>query len=199
MEVETFTCRLYGSRQATQYGGGLLDAGATQLGDHQSAQPAVPSVIATRLVPDHVDGQRRHFERQWQHLQPQLLHQRRHARWKYAQQIRVGDDRGYFEKLAHMHGLVHAQFVEIRYGAGQVLYGAPTVRGHEFLLPQIIQCNARFHGGMSAPRHEHQMVIEELPVYEWIEGNWQPVDGQVYDAVAQAVLEVHGDGNSIEG
>ena len=41
-----------------------------------------------------------------------LLHERTHACREYAHQISARHDRGYFEKLAHVHRLAHSELVE---------------------------------------------------------------------------------------
>src|SRR5215472_16777751 len=51
---------------------------------------------------------------------------------------------------------------------------------------------------MTASGQEHQPIIEKFPVYERVPMDWQPVDGDVYDTITKAFLEVQWPGNSIE-
>ena len=52
--------------------------------------------------------------------------------------------------------------------------------------------------GVTTSDQEHQPVIKQFAVYERIQLNWQPVDGDVHDAITQAFLEAEWSRNSIE-
>ena len=52
---------------------------------------------------------------------------------------------------------------------------------------------------MIASRQEHQLIIEELSVYEWVHADRQPVDGYVHDAITEVVVKVDRPRDGIEG
>jgi len=44
---------------------------------------------------------------------------------------------------------------------------------------------------MVAPRHENEPIIEELHVHEWIQLYRELVDGDIHDAIPEAVFKVY--------
>ena len=53
-------------------------------------------------------------------------------------------------------------------------------------------------GGVAAPGQEYQTLIEQFPIHEGILLDWQPIDGNVHDAVTKALIEIHWPGNGLE-
>ena len=48
------------------------------------------------------------------------------------------------------------------------------------------------------PRQVHHLIVKEFPVHEWVQRNWQPVDGDVRYAVAEVVFKADRPGDSVE-
>ena len=100
-------------RHPTEHSVAASVLGKPQFLPHDLAQPAVRSIVAARFMPDHINRQRRKFDRNCQDSEPEpLFQQRAHACRKYAQQISAGHDGWYFKKLAHTHCFVHSQLIE---------------------------------------------------------------------------------------
>src|SRR4051812_30988569 len=72
------------------------------------------------------------------------------------------------------------------------------MEGHEFLLEQLLDRSTRSNPGMTASDQDCDMVIEKLSVHEWIKHHRQPVNSDIYDAVAYALLEIGRPGNRVE-
>ena len=83
-------------------------------------------------------------------------------------------------------------------GHGRMFDLASMMNGHELRLPQILDGDTHIDRRMTAPGQEHQPIIKQFPVYERIQLDRQPVDGDVHDAITKAFLKVQWPRNSIE-